>query len=74
MNSSQTIEQIVDLSDILELIPSCINQSDLTTRSDLVNSLVSTIRQSLAAYKGKYPTSTFDYIRYLEVDKPPEKY
>ena len=63
-------EQIFHLMDILELIPGCINQID----SDEKKPYIEIIRQSFKEYKKLFPTSIFDYTRFLDVDEPPERY
>jgi len=64
-------EQIYELMDILDLVPICINELNSLNENE---SYLDIIRQSFVAYKEKYPTSQFDYIRYLDIDDPPEQY
>ena len=61
-------EQIAFLMDILELIPGCMNE----THSDEKKSYIEIIRQAFYEYKIKFPTSNFDYIRFLDIDDPPK--
>ena len=68
---SSMINQMCELTDILELIPCCMNRLIFAKGSD---SLLGIIRQSFLAYKIKFPKSTFDYIRHLDVETPPEQY
>ena len=66
--------QIADLADILEFIPGCFNPPHPSLPSHTIMSRIAILRESFIAYKKKHPLSTFDYIRYLDVDDPPEHY
>jgi len=61
-------EQIFQLMDILELIPKCI----AGIHSEETKAYIEIIRQSFTEYKKKFPTSNFDYNRFLDIDKPPK--
>lgn len=63
---SKNHEQLFDLTDALELIPGIIvnwNEERLAV-----------IQFSLKSYRMKYPSPSFDYLRYLDVEPPPENF
>ena len=68
LNKPQIVDQIADLSDILEFIPGCWDSSGID------EARLEVIRQSFLSYKEKHPQSTFDYIRYLDIDEPPDRF
>ena len=63
-------EQIYELMDILDLIPTCINELFIKNEKD---SYVDCIRQLFTAYEKKYGAN-FNYIRCLDIDEPRELY
>jgi hypothetical protein len=60
------IEQLFDLADALEIIPGHANRWD--DRS------LEVVRFSLKKYRDKYPSPSFDYLRYFDVDPVPEHF
>ncbi len=64
LSSSQDFQQIFDLADALEIIPSALSH---WTEGDQ-----DVIRASLERYNRKYPNSTFNYADYLEKLQPPD--
>ena len=59
-------EQLFDLTDALESLPSYMDSWD--------DRHLETIRFNLRKYREKYPSPSFDYLRYLDVDPPPERF
>ena len=63
---SQKHEQLFDLTDALEPLPSYIDNWE--------DNHIGAIRFNLEKYRKKYPSPSFDYMRYLETDPPPERF
>jgi len=63
---AQKHQQLFDLTDALEPIPGYMDRWE--------ESHLEAIRFNLKIYRQKYPDSTFDYLRYLDVDSPPERF
>ena len=59
-------EQLFDLADALEPLPSYMDNWQ--------DSNLEAIRFNLKTYQQKYPSPSFDYLRYLDVDPPPERF
>lgn len=59
-------EQVFDLADALEPIPGYMDNWD--------DRYLEIIRFNLKKYRDKYPSPSFDYLRYLEVDPPPQRF
>ena len=59
-------EQLFDLADALESLPSYMDHWDERN--------LETIRFNLRKYREKYPSPSFDYLRYLDVDPLPERF
>jgi hypothetical protein len=62
----QKSQNILDLSDALEPIPGYLNQWEV--------GYLEQIRSILKGYQAKYPDTSFDYERYVDVDIPPERF
>jgi hypothetical protein len=58
--------QIFDLTDALEPIPGYM--------TDWEDSHLESIRFNLKKYRDAYPSASFDYLRYLEVDPLPQRF
>ncbi len=59
-------EQLFDLADALESLPSYMDKWD--------DRHLEIIRFNLRKYREKYPSPSFDYLRYLDADAPPERF
>ena len=59
-------QQIHDLADMLEFLPSELN--------DWKRDSLETIRESLAAYEQKYSGECYEYLKYLGDEDPPESF
>lgn len=62
----KNIEQLFGLADALEIIPGSIDRWDDRNLED--------VRYCLKNYRDKYPSPSFDYVRYLDTDLPPAKF
>jgi len=60
---SKKDKQLFNLADALESLPSYMAKWD--------DKHLEIIRFNLSRYREKYPSASFDYIRYLDVDPPP---
>ena len=60
------VEQLFDLADALEIIPGHVDQWD--------DRNLDAVRFSLKNYRDKYPSPSFDYLRYLDIDPVPERF
>jgi hypothetical protein len=56
-------QQLFDLADALEPIPGYMDRWE--------EQHLKAIRFNLKTYREKHPSSSFDYLRYLDVDPPP---
>ena len=61
---AQKYQQIFDLADALEPIPSYMYRWE--------DQHLEAIRFNLRTYQNKHPNSSFDYLRHLEHDPPPD--
>jgi hypothetical protein len=59
-------EQLFDLADALEPMPGYMDNWD--------DRHLEIIRFNLMKYRDKYPSPSFDYLRYLDVDPPPQRF
>ena len=59
-------EQLFDLADALEPVPGYMDNWD--------DRHLEIIRFNLKKYRDKYPSPSFDYSRYLDVDPPPQRF
>jgi hypothetical protein len=59
-------QQLFNLADALESIPSYIDNWE--------DSHLEIIRFNLKAYRDKYPSPSFDYLRYLDIDPLPQRF
>jgi hypothetical protein len=63
---AQRHQDIFELVDALELIPSYIDKWE----ADYLES----VRSSLRNYRERYPNPSFDYVRYLDIDPEPGRF
>jgi hypothetical protein len=63
---AQKHQQLFDLADALEPLPGYMDGWE--------GQYLKAIRFNLETYQGKYPGLSFDYLRYLDVDPPPERF
>jgi hypothetical protein len=66
LSQARNHAQIFDLADALEPIPGYI--------ANWEDSHLEVIRFNLTKYRNAYPSTSFDYPRYLEVDPPPQRF
>jgi len=59
-------QQLFDLTDALESLPSYMDNWE--------ERHLETIRFNLENYRKKHPSSSFDYLRYLDIDPLPERF
>ena len=59
-------EQLFELTDTLEPVPGYMDNWD--------ERHLELIRFNLQKYRDKYPSPSFDYFRYLDVDPPPQRF
>ena len=59
-------EQLFDLADALEIIPGHVDRWN--------DRNLEAVRFSLKNYRDKYPSPSFDYVRYLDADPLPERF
>jgi hypothetical protein len=60
------IDQLFDLADALEIIPGYTDRWEDRNLED--------VRFVLKNYRDKYPSPSFDYLRYLDVEPVPESF
>jgi len=63
---SENSGQVSDLADALENMPRYL--------FDWKEECLEAIRSDLRTYQEKYPQATFDYLKYLEEEAPPERF
>ena len=63
---AQKHEQLFDLADAIEPFPGYMDNWE--------SPHIEAIRFNLKKYREKYPSPSFDYIRYLEIDPPPSRF
>jgi hypothetical protein len=60
------MDQLFDLADTLEIIPGFADRWE--------DRNIEAVRFALKNYRDKYPSLSFDYLRYLDVDPVPEHF
>jgi len=63
---AQKHQQVFDLADALEPLPGYIEDSETNH--------LEAIRFNLKTYREKYPSPSFDYLRYLDIDPTPGRF
>jgi hypothetical protein len=60
------LQQVYDLADVMEVLPSLLCQGEQEARSKMLS--------LLQGYREKHPDSTFDYSKYLDWHAVPEHF